>query len=111
MEKKEDLVNAIGKHIQENHTGWDLAYLNKALDIRELLDKDVAGNATLYRNALVLQYPKLDPIIPSLRTIQTYMSKLKTTTMGAGQKGMFERAEFKDELDKALAVIDQALQE
>ena len=110
LEKKEALINAIGEHIQENHIGWDLAYLNKALDIRNLLDKEVAGNSTLFRNALVLQYPKLEPIIPSLRTIQTYMSKLKSTTMGAGQKDMFERAEFKNELDKALSVIDKALQ-
>lgn len=110
LEKKEALINAIGEHIQENHIGWDLAYLNKALDIRNLLDKEVADNSTLFRNALVLQYPKLEPIIPSLRTIQTYMSKLRTTSMGAGQKDMFERTEFKDELDKALAVIDKALQ-
>ena len=84
--------------------------LRDQIDFLGLLDKEVAGNATLFRNALVLQYPKLEPIIPSLRTIQTYMSKLRTTSMGAGQKDMFERTEFKDELDKALSVIDKALQ-
>ena len=111
LEKKEALINVIGEHIQENHSGWDLAYLNKALVIRKHLDKEDAGNATLYRNALLLQYPKLEPIIPSLRTFQTYMSKLRTTTMGAGQKDMFDRAEFRDELEKAFAVIDKVIPE
>ena len=109
LEKKEAVVNAIGEHIQENHTGWDLAYLNKALEIRGVLDKEDAKNATLYYNALIKQYPKLESIIPSLRTIQTYMSKLRNTTMGVGKKDMFERDEFKVELDKALEVIDKAL--
>ncbi len=109
FEKKEAVVNAIGEHIQENHTGWDLAYLNKALEIRGVLDKEDAKNATLYYNALIKQYPKLESIIPSLRTIQTYMSKLRNTTMGVGKKDMFERDEFKVELDKALEVIDMAL--
>ena len=109
LEKKEAVVNAIGEHIQENHTGWDLAYLNKALEIRGVLDKEDAKNATLYYNALIKQYPKLESIIPSLRTIQTYMSKLRNTTMGVEKKDMFERDEFKVELDKALEVIDMAL--
>ena len=109
LEKKEAVVNAIGEHIQENHTGWDLAYLNKALEIRGVLDKEDVKNATLYYNALIKQYPKLESIIPSLRTIQTYMSKLRNTTMGVGKKDMFERDEFKVELDKALEVIDKAL--
>lgn len=109
LEKKEAVVNAIGEHIQENHTGWDLAYLNKALEIRGVLDKEDAKNATLYYNALIKQYPKLESIIPSLRTIQTYMSKLRNTTMGVEKKDMFERDEFKVELDKALEVIDKAL--
>ncbi|MDY5299440.1 MAG: DUF6043 family protein [Prevotella sp.] len=109
LEKKEAVVNAIGEHIQENHTGWDLAYLNKALEIRGVLDKEDAKNATLYYNALIKQYPKLESIIPSLRTIQTYMSKLRNTTMGVGKKDMFERDEFRVELDKALEVIDMAL--
>ena len=109
LEKKEAVVNAIGEHIQENHTGWDLAYLNKALEIRGVLDKEDVKNATLYYNALIKQYPKLESIIPSLRTIQTYMSKLRNTTMGVGKKDMFERDEFRVELDKALEVIDMAL--
>ena len=39
------------------------------------------------------------------------MSKLRTTTMGAGQKDMFDRAEFRDELEKAFAVIDKVIPE
>lgn len=109
FEKKEAVVNAIGEHIQENHTGWDLAYLNKALEIRGLLSKEDANNATLYYNALLLQYPKLKPIIPSLRTIQTYTSKLRSSTMGVAKKDMFEMEEFNVKLDKALEVIDKAL--
>ena len=109
LEKKEAVINAIGEHLLNNHTGWDLSYLNKALEKRELLDKEDAGNSTLYHNALLLQYPKLKPIIPSLRTIQTYMAKLKSNTMGVGKKDMFEMEEFKVELDKALEVIDKAL--
>lgn len=109
FEKKEAVVNAIGEHIQENRTGWALAYLNKALEIRGVLDKEDAKNATLYYNALIKQYPKLESIIPSLRTIQTYMSKLRNTTMGVGKKDMFERDEFKVELDKALEIIDMAI--